>query len=579
MTIEWGVQKYGANLIINGDIKLLSNNFPTIIDVEDDENGHFVGIGLTQDGKNIVYRTVINTDLLNILPKLLLIGHNIKYDAKQLNSWGIKINPSQLFNDTILMSYVINSTKESQALKDLGKERGYIWPTYKELVGKGKLKKTLDKQNIETVANYNAMDVLITWKLYQEFKQKMNPFQTRILEQIELPVMRVLFEMEQKGALIDEEKLKQLNIQFVNSLETLKQKLLFFVKSENTKKEFNPNSNKQIATILRTRGFTLPRTPKGNEKVDKWTLERFKEDEFVKILLEYNKIEKLVSTYIGGLLERKTLPKIYPSYNQISKTQEGMDKGISTGRLSCSNPNLQQIPVKTEEGKLIRELFIPEKTYLFIDADYSQIEYRLLAHFTKEPVLIQAFKENKDVHEETGKILGTDRDTGKTLNFAAIYGAGSKKIARTAKITKEEADNFLQQYWTNLPRVTSWINQVKYQAKQQGGVYTLMKRWIPLPGLYSSNLYERYHWERCAVNFIIQGSAAEILKMAMISLRKEGYLPLLTVHDELLFECKECDTTAHSTHIKNIMESVLKLDIPLLVDIGIGQNWREAKGD
>ena len=576
-TVEWGVQQYGATLIINDLQSPIDPHLPLFIDVETDEKDNFVGIGFTSDGKLIYYLSNL-AEATRFIQNYFnsggigLIGHNIKFDAKLLLKWGISLTSENLVGDTILMSYALNSTKNSHSLKELGKELDYNWPTYKEMVGSGRKKITLDKQEIKTVANYCGMDVFVTYQLYKNLKRKFDVFASRVYGQIEFPLMRILLEMELQGVLIDEEKLRSLNNEFRFKLSILTNNLKQFAR-----KEFNPNSNKQVADILERCGISLPTTPKGNKKVNKFVLERFKDNEFVKILLEYNKLEKLVSTYTGGLLERKTLPRVCPTYNQISRINTGDDKGIATGRLSCSDPNLQQIPTRTEEGKLIRELFIPKQGYTLIDADYSQIEYRLLAHFTKEPLLLKAFEEEKDIHEETGKALGVDRETGKTLNFASIYGAGSKKIAQTAKCTEEEAQNFINKYWSVLPKVTSWVNQVKYQAKQQGGVFTFMKRWIPLPGLFSSDLGERFHWERCAVNFIIQGSAAEIMKLAMIHLRAKGLLPILTVHDELLYECEKGMEKAYSYTIKQTMESVVKLDIPLIVDIGVGENWRITK--
>ena len=576
---SFGIDRYGAKLEINPII------WPTFmslcfIDIETDEKDNFVGLGIGFDDKEVYYFTQLTEKLKEFLSNTRLVGHNLKFDAKLLVKWGINISPQSLFGDTILMSYSYNTTKESHSLKDIGKELGYDWPSYRDIVGKGRSKKTLDKQNTELVANYCAMDVLVTYKLYHWFKQHMNINQLNIYNAIEIPLMKILFEMELKGVKINVKQLQALD-------STFRGKLLYLVdRIQNiTKSEINPNSNKQIGAALIKRGYQLPKTSKGNFKVDKWVLENYKEDEFVNILLEYNKLEKLWSTYTQGFLKLSTLPRIHTTYNQISQNFSAqIDKGISTGRLSSSKPNLQQIPVKTEEGKNLRELFIPEEGNVLIDADYSQIEYRLLAHFTQEPLLLEAFRNEKDVHEETGRALGCDRDTGKTLNFASIYGAGAKKIARTAKCSEIEAQSFLDLYWQRLPNVTAWVNRVKYEAKQKKGIYTLMKRWIPIPKIMSKDLYERYHYERAAVNYIIQGSAAEIIKLAMINLRKKRYLPILTVHDELLFEINKDylikDFQAqHHLIIKTIMESVTSLSIPLIVDIGIGVNWRTAKGE
>jgi len=573
---EWGVHNYGSNLIIDYTPSGINPSKPVVIDVETDEKDNFVGLGYTQDGITIRYTNQLSTLIDIFTVKLSVIGHNLKFDCKLLNQWGTKLSPDQLFADTILMSYVINATKPSHSLKELGKELGYEWPTYKEIVGQGRGKVTLDKQPAELVARYCGMDVMVTYKLYEHFNKKMDNFQRRVYSQIEMPLMRILYEMELKGVLIDVQKLRSLDGMFGNRLEALKRDLQGIVG-----KEINPNSNKQVAEALTGFGFELPRTPKGNLKVDKHVLEQHKSNQFVSTLIEHNKIEKLWSTYTQGMLKRDT-DTIKCTYNQITKELGSeSERGISTGRLSSSDPNLQQIPTRTEEGKLLRELFVPKPGNILIDADYSQIEYRLLAHFTKEPVLVEAFKNGEDVHEATGRALGCDRDTGKTLNFASIYGAQAKKIAKTAKVTEEKAEEFLKAYWSKLPNVTAWVNRVKHQAKQQGGVYTFMKRWIPLPDLRDPDMWMRFAAERKAVNYVIQGSAAEVMKMAMIELRKSGFLPLLTVHDELLFEYDpEIGINEDlSLTIKSIMEDVVKLDVPLVANVGVGKNWREAKGD
>lgn len=574
---NWGVQNYGAYLSLDNDRPVFTDGIPVVVDVETDEQDNFVGLGLTQDGKTVYYYTRLEL-VSRFLASCKLIGHNLKGDAKWLVKWGVPIVADSLFADTILMSYCHNTTKESHGLKDLGKELGFEWPSYQELVGKGKSKQTLDKQPVELVANYCAMDVLVTYELYKHFKTKLDINAMRNYNQIELPLMRVLFEMELQGVTINVARLRELDQTFREQLDHLKASLCRISGREG----LNPNSNKQIAEILTQYGLDLPKTPKGNFKVDKAVLEQYNDLDFVRTLLEYNKIEKLFSTFTQGMINRETLPKIYTTYNQISRNQAGVDRGISTGRLSSSDPNLQQIPTRTEEGKQIRELFVPREGFTLVDADYSQIEYRLLAHFTKEPVLLEAFRNGKDIHEETGKLLGVSRDIGKTLNFASIYGAQAAKIAKTAGVSEEHANKFIAEYWRKLPSVTAWITRVKYQARQQKGIFTMMKRWIPIPGIATNNKYERFHWERAAVNYTIQGSAAEIMKLALIELRKNGFLPILTVHDEFVFEndgLNEEEVSSHSSVIKHLMESVLTLDVPLVADVGVGSNWREAKND
>jgi DNA polymerase-1 len=581
----FGPTKYGARLAINESMANV-NAVPVVIDVETDEKDNFVGLAICGDPKTVCYYSDLSLvpSWINEVP---LIGHNLKFDMKLLKKWGINVSSNRMFFDTCLASYVMNTTKDTHSLKDLAKEYlGYEWPTYKDMVGKGKKKVTLDKQEVGRVAAYCGMDTLATYQLYQYFMRKMNPQHRRILEYIELPVARALMDMELTGAMIDLPYLSTLDTQFQVKLTELEGKIRdqwFVIKGQDNKedKPFNVNSNRQVAELLEAQGAILPTTEKGNKKVDKITLQQWINIPSVPLLLEYSKIEKLHSTYTQSLLSKQQEGRIHCDFNQISKNEQGADVGISTNRLSSSNPNLQNIPARSEEGKLIRRAFIAPKNQILIDADYSQIEYRLLAHFSKEPRLIQAFKDGKDVHEETGKALGCSRDIGKTLNFASIYGAQAAKISRTAKVSESDAEQFLNSYWKVLPRVTAWIHRVKFEARAKKGIFTLNRRWIPLPGIMSGNRFERMHWERAAVNYIIQGSAAEVMKLALIKLAEFGYKPILTVHDEFIFEHQQDyrPIEAAIADIKNIMESVVKLDVPLIADIGSGVNWQEAKGD
>jgi DNA polymerase-1 len=299
------------------------------------------------------------------------------------------------------------------------------------------------------------------------------------------------------------------------------------------------------------------------------------------MLLKHNVLEKLVSTYTEGLIELPTMPHVFTTYNQIVEDVNGNERGISTNRLSSSRPNLQQVPTRTDEGMKIRELFIPSKGKILIDADFSQIELRLLAHFTKDRLLLSAFREGKDLHTETAKVIfnkpevtDSERHIAKTFSFAILYGAQKEKIAKTIKTSVEEAERLLANYWRALPSVISWVNRTKYEARVKRGVFTLNKRWIPLPGITSQNKWEVMSWERKAVNYVIQGSAAELLKLSLIKLWETGYKVLLTVHDEFLIEC---DREEEKDKIKTLLENIVTLDVPLVADIGTGLNWKEAK--
>jgi len=568
--LNFGVQKYKSELLI--DSKSIFNNKSKlwVIDVETNEKDQFVGLALTNNQDYVYYFSVLNQELVTWLQFKSLIGHNIKFDAKLLKQWSVSLNADNLYGDTMLMSYVQNTTKESHGLKELAKEHTKLeWPTYKEIVGKGRKKVTLDKQPMELVANYCGMDVLATLSLYNYYNRILTPIQRHILNNIELPIMRLLFNMELQGINIDFKYLCELKEKFSKeSFDTLS--LLSNLGLS------NPRSPKQVVEWLKKEGINV-------ESSDQRVLQDYKAKSPISLLLQYREAFKLLSTYVEPLLERA--PKIHTTFNQITYSKSD-DKwlGIRTGRLSSSEPNLHNIPVRTNTGKLLRKVFIAPKDKLLICADYSQIEYRLLAHFSGQKDLIEAFKEGKDIHEETGKILGADRKLGKTLNFAAIYGAGAEKISKTAQISREDSERFLALYWSKLGDVKKWIQRVKHAVKLYKGIKTILGHWIPLPGINSSNPYEVFHWERAAVNYIIQGSAAEIIKLAMLVVDKNGYHPILQVHDELLFEVPAKDfiepiSPNHPLIIQHIMESVISLRVPVVVDIGYGKNWSEAKGE
>lgn len=583
----FGPELYYVNLLINPTTNGNWEKGSTMpyttacIDVETDEKDNFVGMACYFGGEDIAYFTEISPNLRVVLENYKLIGHNLKFDIKQLIGWGVNIKPEQYFGDTCLMSYVQNTTKDTHSLKDLAKEYlGMTWPTYKAMVGTGKNKVTLDKQEVDKVARYCGMDCLATYRLYEYFQKKMTAQQKRYLETIELPTARVLMEMELKGVQVDVEYLQEINTKF--SLELLR--LEGEIQNRWYEKEpLNINSNLQIAKLLQSQGAELPKTPKGNLKVDKQTLEGLKHLPVVPYLLEYSKIEKLKSTYTEALLEKQKDGRIFANFNQLSRNSQGQSVGISTGRLSSSNPNLQNVPARTEEGKLIRKAFVAGPGHIFIDADFSQIEPRLVAHFSKDPLFLAAFNEERDIYQDLVEGTGRSRNDGKTFMLALLYGAQPRKLASVFKCTEHEAEDIIKKIMSKLPGITAWIARTKYEAHQKKGVTTLFKRWIPLPLINSDDRYEKMHWERVAVNSIIQGSAAEIMKIGLIKLKEAGYVPNLTVHDEFLIELNPANLDDYLDgdrivkDVKNILESIVKLDVPLKVEIGIGNNWQEAK--
>lgn len=555
---------YGAELLI--DPKEYEFHETLVIDIETDERDGFVGIAVSDSAERVYYFSRLSQQLISQLERSRIVGHNVKFDCKLLVKWGCNIRPEQIRADTMLMSYVINTTKDSHGLKDLSKEilrREY--PTYKQIVGKGKKKLTLDKHPIEIVSAYCSADVRCTYDLWKYFEARLSPIQRRVLENLDLPLMRLLFGMEIKGIAVDREYLQLLETRYKGIIETCERRLI-------EKGLENPRSPKQVKEWLSASGVEV-------ENTDKRTLQEYAEHESVQALLSYRELFKLQSTYISPLLElSQANNRVHTSFNQVTYEQsDDQWKGIRTGRLSSSNPNLQNIPARTDVGRVIRRAFIPDPGHTLICADFEQIEYRLLAHFASDQLLIQAFLDGKDVHEETGKAIGGDRKLGKNVNFAAIYGAGSRKLAQMCKISEAKAEEFLASYWAKLPKVKRWIEEVKKQARREGGVTTLYGRWIPIPDLNSSVEPIRWHAERTAVNYIIQGSAAEILKLAMLECFKEGYYPLLTVHDELLFNSVPEFVDQNKKNIGIIMSNVVKLSVPIIAKVGHGQNWDEAK--
>lgn len=577
--MAFGPHLFGAKLHIDDCFAAsMPTSHTVVVDVETDEKDSFVGCAITANGQDIFYYSKLSEELKIILETNLLVGHNLKGDMKWLVNWGVQLSPSLLNYDTCLASYVQNTTKESHGLKDLAKEfLGMEWPSYKEMVGKGKGKLTLDKQPVERVAAYCSMDCLATYRLWQHFQKALTPQQKRYLETIELPTARVLLEMELKGAAVDVPYLNELKARFNTELLSITKDInyqwnLFF-----PGEALNVNSNKQIATLLEAQGAVLPLTPKGSKKVDKATLKQWTNIPTVPLLLEYSKYEKLLGTYVEPLLEQNKDGRIYASFNQISKDIKGQTFGISTGRLSSSSPNLQNIPSRTDEGSLIRKTFIAGKEKVLVDADYSQIEPRLVAHFSKDPLFLRSFREGRDIYQELVEGTGRDRQDGKTFMLALLYGAQPKKLASVFKCSEQEAQDIIGRIMRKLPGVTAWLNRTKYEARQKKGIWTLFKRWIPLPGIESSNPYERMHWERAAVNYSIQGSAAELNKKGLIELQKAGMSLILNVHDEVLIETEQGKAVEQANEVKRILESIIRLDVPIEVDTGIGENWERAK--
>lgn len=554
---EWGLQKYNVSLQINKLPNILGDYL--VIDIEDDEKGNFVGLGLLCKNLPDIVWYISDFELVKSIDwtDKKIVGHNIKYDFHQLKKWGININPTQLVDDTQLMAYVLDSSKRKNGLKELTKELlGIEYPSYKELVGKGKNKKTLDQHEVEEVANYCGMDVYCTYKLLKELSSKMTDSQRVYYAEIEIPTLQVLTQMELNKVYINVEKLKQLDLELSYTVDKYE--------TEYETLELNPRSPKQVLEFLKKNKINVLST--GTE-----VLELYKDLPVVNKLLEYRRYKKLHSTYTQALLKLDDLPWTKPNFNQALTI---------TGRLSSSDPiNWQNIPRPEDNdwGTRLRECISAPEGYKFISPDFSQIEYRLVAHFTQEPILLKAFKEGKDVHEETGKMIGVERQVAKTLNFCTIYGGHAKKIAYISKVSVDEAENFLAVYWSRLPIVKAWMEKTLWKARQSNSIETIAGRTIKIDGLHSKDKWERMAAERQVISYLIQGSASDIMKIALIKLAENGYIGNITVHDEVDFILPEEMIEQDKEAIKEIMENCIKLNVPLECSVGVGNNWAEAK--
>lgn len=627
--LSFGPHRFGSTLHIDDYAGICHsiyasplNDTPVAVDCETDEKDNFVGLAVCYDSKNVWYYSKLVPELINFLANVPLVGHNLKSDAHWLKQWGVPLKPENFCDDTMLMSYVRDNSRDSHGLKELAQEYlGMHWPSYKEMVGKGNAKVTLDQQDTVKVANYCGTDVLATWKLWKFFQARMVESRKKFYREHEMPLMRILYEVENKGILVDAKYLNELKVKFDALFEKIGKSLLASITYRPACKKscpkrvhthvFNPGSPIQVKEALRTLNINV-------ESTSKTVLKDYLHVPFVVELLEYKKIGKIKSTYVDAFLELPNFPWVHTTFNQVSyDANDDSWQGIRTGRLSSSNPNLQNIPSPKDEkdpedvGSLIRTCFIPTPGNTLICADYSQIEYRLLGHFSQEPLIVEAYRNGVDIHEATGKAIGANRKLGKTINFAAIYGAGPAKIGRTANITPEAAQGFLDTYWKKLPRVASWVRQTKLNALIKGGVTTIGGRWIPLPGISDfgaikeaqKNLVKinetrrtrgdrpftlqslarsiKGHNERVAVNATIQGSAADVIRMAMIYLKQDDEVPNLQVHDELLFDFDgtKTDVEAFQIFLREKMTLPYKnvLRVPLEVSINSGPNWEAAK--
>ena len=511
------------------------------------------------------------------------VGQNLKFDIPILSRHKIQLD--KFHADTMLMSYVLNSTATRHGMDKLASYYlDYETIKYGDVAGTASKQISFSEVEIDVATNYAAEDADITLRLYNKLEGllKDKPTQKKLLEDIEYPLVHVLSKVEQNGAKIDKEKLAAHSEELGEKISDLSTQA-FKIAGE----EFNLDSPKQLLEILyeKLKLPVLKKTPKGQPSTNEETLQRLSEEyELPKIILQYRTLAKLKSTYTDSLIkiENPATQRIHTSYQQAI---------TSTGRLSSTEPNLQNIPIKTSEGRRIREAFVPEKGNVLISADYSQIELRIMAHLSKDKNLTNAFNKGLDVHSSTAaEVFGVDienvtdeqRRSAKAINFGLMYGMSAFGLTRQLDIPRTDAQKYLDTYFERYTGVKDYMANTKAQAKEDMFVETIMGRRLYLNEINAANGLRRQAAERAAINAPLQGSAADIIKKAMIDINTflDKELPqtrmIMQVHDELIFETPKADAEEILNLMKDMMEKAVRLDIPLIVDAAIGQNWNEA---
>lgn len=568
--INWGVSKYGVSLFVNHSAPLFLDG--ASLDVEDDEQGNFVGIGIYDPfSKNCYYWSDWELAKQLVIPKF--IAHNGVSDLRKLQKWGFKIDESWLIWDTQLVAHILDSTRKAYGLKKLVKEDlGIEYPSYDDIVGKRTEKQikpriTLDKQPLELVSEYNAMDCYTTHKLYEKqlslfsVAGKTTKFyrEDNYLRTLELPASFVFEAMESRGIRIDRPYLTALKA----SLEAQQEPIKAVIANELG--PINLNSPKQLLEALHGKG--IKPELKGKPTTDKRALERFSHLPIVSNLLSYSELSTLLSSFVSPYLERGE-DVVHPHFNQC---------GTRTGRPSCSNPNLLQIPKRSANGKLVRKMFIPRDGCLFGDCDYSEGEPRMLAHLSEDPNMLELFAKNSGFHSYFAEKLAISRDRAKVFDLETYYRATKYGVARHLNCSLNEAQKLIDEAWQLFPTLYDWEQKVIYEAKRLGFITTLMGRRIKIENLDSNNEWIRTAAERQCMNNLAQASLQECMKAAMIQIHKSGIDILVQVYDEILFESPEECIASDLEIVKGHMTNTTQLSIPLTVDSGIGPNWAETK--
>ncbi|KTC81005.1 DNA polymerase I [Legionella cherrii] len=549
------------------------------------EEGKAVYIPFTHtDGTVQLIREEVLTALKPVLenPQIKKIGQNLKYDYAVLKNHGITLKGIRY--DTMLESYVLNSgagrhDMDSLALKYLGHKA----ISYEEVAGKGAKQLRFDQIPVEKAAAYAAEDAEITLQLHNKLFPLIPESVQSVFNDIEMPLVTVLADMERLGVLIDSVTLEQHGNRLKERIYALEQEAL-----QLAGKPFNLNSPKQLQEIL-FESHKLPviaKTPTGQPSTAESVLQELAYDyRLAAVILEYRSLTKLVSTYIDTL-PKKINPqthRVHTSYNQAV---------TATGRLSSSEPNLQNIPIRSEEGRLIRTAFIAPDNCLILAADYSQIELRIMAHLSQDENLLKAFAQGWDIHAATAseifqtpleEVSSEQRRRAKAVNFGLIYGMSAFGLAKQIGVERQDAQYYIDTYFQRYPKVLEYMNRTRQQAHQLGYVETLFGRRLYLPEINTRNMVRQKAAERTAINAPMQGTAADIIKKAMISIAKwqnEQKNPsakmIMQVHDELVFEVNKEEVEPCQKRVRELMEHAVTLSVPLVVSIGTGTNWDAA---
>ncbi len=519
-------------------------------------------------------------------PAVHKVGHNIKYDLLVMRRAGVELRGVVL--DSMVAAFLVDSSRITYGIDRLALEvLNFKKVPTTDLIGKGKNQLSMDRVELQRIACYASEDADIALRLANVFDERLNalPEIRKLADEVETPLIEVLAEMEFNGIAVDPTILREQSAVLGERIDAVRKRIM-----EAAGTEFNPDSPKQLQDILFGRlGLPAGKRTKAGYSTDVEVLDRLADKhEIARMLLDYRSLVKLKNTYLDNLTEylNPNDGRIHGSFNQT---------GASTGRLSMSDPNLQNIPIRTDEGRRIRLAFVPgdRERSVLLTADYSQIELRVLAHFTGEPALVRAFEADEDIHRAVAsevfgvpleQVTREQRNSAKTINFGIIYGVTARGLERRIEgLTIQSAQELINAYNKRFPSIHQFLQQCVMQAREKGYVTTIMGRRRPLPDIESGVLSQRNASERMAINSVVQGSAADLIKVAMLNLyrrlKRENHKSrmLLQVHDELVFETPADVVEAEAQVVREEMINAMRLNVPLKVEVGWARNWQEVK--